>query len=95
MSPSSGGDVLSDTSVVCVYLCNCCHSQPTVCIQGATVYVNMVAVLFVMMEPDSLRSIRYHLFFPMAVHLKRFHDVDFSLISQSVAKSSITCFVEL
>jgi hypothetical protein len=26
MSPSSGGDVLSDTSVICVYLRNCCRS---------------------------------------------------------------------
>jgi hypothetical protein len=25
MSPSSAGDVLSDTSVICVYLRNCCH----------------------------------------------------------------------
>jgi hypothetical protein len=25
MSPSSGGDVLSDTSVICLYLHNCCH----------------------------------------------------------------------
>jgi hypothetical protein len=30
-SPSLGGvDVLSDTSVIGVYLYNCCHSQPTV-----------------------------------------------------------------
>lgn len=87
------GDVLSDTAVICVYLRNCCHSQPTVHIQGETVYVNMTAVLFIVMEADSLRNIRYHLCFPMAVHLKRLHDVDFSLFSQSVAKSSITCSV--
>lgn len=49
MSLSSRGDVSSDTSVICVYLRNCCHSQPTVHIQGATVYVNMTAVLFIVM----------------------------------------------
>lgn len=37
MSPSSGGEVLSDTFVICVYLRDCCRSQPTVHIQGATV----------------------------------------------------------
>jgi hypothetical protein len=95
MSPSSGFDVLSDTSVICVYLHNCCHSQPTVHIQGAAVYVNVAAVSFIMMEADSLRNIRYHFCFPMTVHLKRLHDVDFSLISQSVAKFSITCSVQL
>lgn len=57
------------------------------------VCVNVTAVLFIMMKADSLRNIRYHLCFPLAVHLKRLHDVDFSLISQSVAKSSITCSV--
>jgi len=85
--------VLSDTSVICVYLHNCCHSQPTVHIEGATVYVNMTAVLFSMMEADSLRNIRYHLCYPVTVHLNRLHGVDFTLISQSVAKSSITCSV--
>lgn len=88
-------DVLRGTSVICVDLRTCCHIQPTVHIQGATVYVNMTAVSFIMMEADSLRNIRYHLCFPMAVHLKRLRDVAFSLISQSVAKSSITCSVEL
>ena len=83
------------TSVFCVHLHNCCHSQPTVHIQGATVYVNTTAVLFIMTEADSPRNIRYHLCFPVAVHLKRLRDVYFSLISQSVAKSSITCSVEL
>jgi hypothetical protein len=29
-SPSMGVDVLSDTSVIGVYLCNCCHIHPTV-----------------------------------------------------------------
>lgn len=93
MSPSSRVDVLSDTSVICVHLRNCCHSQPTVHNRGPTVYVNTTAVLFIMMEADSLRNIRYHLCYTVALHLNRLGGVGFTLISQSVAKSSITCSV--